>query len=128
MTQILTQLFRNVYFWKVKSINKARNLKKVLYHPTQCPNQMYFGIVWTLVAPEKVLVTLFCHFFVAFLLSQMHWISNIFEYTAKTTGGFWVSLNYPILNFKKKVCLKNVWMQHCHLLDECKKTKGSWII
>ena len=26
--------------------------------------------------------------------------------------GFWVSLNYPILNFKKTVCSKNVWMRH----------------
>ena len=28
-------------------------------------------------------------------------------------GGFWVSLNYPILHFKKTVCLKNDWMRHC---------------
>ena len=26
--------------------------------------------------------------------------------------GFWVSLNYPVLNFKKTVCPKNVWMRH----------------
>ena len=26
---------------------------------------------------------------------------------------FGVSLNYPILNFKKTVCPKNVWMRHC---------------
>ena len=28
-------------------------------------------------------------------------------------GGFWVSLNYPILNFKKTVCPKTFWVQHC---------------
>ena len=33
-------------------------------------------------------------------------------FSATTIGGFWVSLNYPILNFKKTVCPKNVWMQH----------------
>ena len=27
-------------------------------------------------------------------------------------GGFWVSINYPILNFKKTVGPKNVWMWH----------------
>ena len=46
------------------------------------------------------------------VLPQMHWTSNIFGHSATTIGGFWVSLNYPILNFKKTVCPKNVWMQH----------------
>ena len=46
------------------------------------------------------------------ILPQMHWTSNIFGHSATTIGGFWVSLNYPILNFKKTVCPKNVWMQH----------------
>ena len=29
---------------------------------------------------------------------------QIFLDTTTTIGGFWVSLNYPILNFKKTVC------------------------
>ena len=28
-------------------------------------------------------------------------------------GGFWVSLNYPIYNFKRTLCPKNFWMRHC---------------
>ena len=46
------------------------------------------------------------------ILPQIHWISNIFEHSATTIGGFCVPLNYPILNFKKTVCPKNVWMRH----------------
>ena len=49
------------------------------------------------------------------ILPQMHWALNIFGHLATTIRGFWVSLNYPILNFKKTVCPKNAWMQHCHL-------------
>ena len=37
---------------------------------------------------------------------------QIFLGTAATIGIFWVSLNYPILNFKKTVCPKNVWIRH----------------
>ena len=40
------------------------------------------------------------------ILPQNHWTSNIYRPSA---GWFWVSLNYPILNIKKMVCLKNVW-------------------
>ena len=46
------------------------------------------------------------------ILPQMHWTSNIFGHSATTIGVFWVSLNYPVLNFKKTVCPKNVWMWH----------------
>ena len=47
------------------------------------------------------------------ILPQAHWISNIFGHSSgTTTGRFWVSLNCPILNFKKTVCQKNIWMQH----------------
>ena len=42
----------------------------------------------------------------------MHRTSNIFEHSRTIIGFFWVSLYYPILNFKKNVCLKNVWMRH----------------
>ena len=45
------------------------------------------------------------------ILPKIHWTSNIFGHSATIIRDFWVSLNYP-LNFKKKVCLKNVWMQH----------------
>ena len=48
--------------------------------------------------------------------SQTHWTSNIFVHSATIIGGLGVSLNYPILNFKKMVCPKNVWIRHC-----CKK-------
>ena len=84
-------------------------------------------------APKKVLVTLFPYIFhvktkwnIVYeylktkffsrdtnILPQMHWTSNIFGPSATTIGGFWVSLNYLILNFKKMVCPKNVWIQHC---------------
>ena len=30
-----------------------------------------------------------------------------------TLGDFRLLLNYPILNFKKTVCPKNLWMRHC---------------
>ena len=33
-------------------------------------------------------------------------------------GVFWISLNYPILNFKKRVCPKNVWIRHWLLLPK----------
>ena len=46
------------------------------------------------------------------ILPQMHWTSNIFGPSAKIFGGFWVSLIYPIRNFKKTVCPKNFWLQH----------------
>ena len=45
--------------------------------------------------------------------SQTHWTSNIFVHSATIIGGLGVSLNYPILNLKKTVCPKNVWMRHC---------------
>ena len=84
-------------------------------------------------APKKVLGTLFPYIFhvkptwnIVYkylktkifsrdsnILLQMHWTSNIFQHSATIIGSFWVLLNYPILNFKKTVCPKNVWMQHC---------------
>ena len=42
------------------------------------------------------------------ILPQMHWTSNIFGHSATTIWGFCVSLNYPILDFKKTVCPGNV--------------------
>ena len=42
-----------------------------------------------------------------------------FWHSAATIGTFWVLLNYPILNFKKTVCPKNIsmwhWLSHCSL-------------
>ena len=99
-------------------------------------------------APKKVLVTLFPYIFHietksstvyenlktkilsrdTNILPQMHWTSNIFGPSATTIGVFWVSLNYPTLNFKKTVCPKNVWMQHwraiCLFASLCVNT--SW--
>ena len=42
----------------------------------------------------------------------MHWTSNIFGHSVTTIGVYWASLNYPILNFKKMVSPKNVWIRH----------------
>ena len=45
------------------------------------------------------------------ILPQMHGTSNILEHSATTIGGFWVSLNYSVLN----LCPKKVWMGHWQL-------------
>ena len=55
------------------------------------------------------------------ILPQMHWKSNIFGHSVTTTGGFWVSLNYPILNSEKTLCPKIVWMQHCIQIKTCQR-------
>ena len=47
-------------------------------------------------------------------LPQMHWTSNIFGHSVTTIEVFWASLNYSILNFKKIVCPKNIWMRHLY--------------
>ena len=47
----------------------------------------------------------------------MHWTTNIFGPSATSTGGIWVSLNYPILNFKRTVCQK---MSGCGTVTPCK--------
>ena len=97
-----------------------------------CGIQMYFGTVLVVWGVKKVLATLFPNIFhiktkwkvvhdylktntfsrYTNILPQMHRTSNIFGRSATTIRGFVVSLNYPILNFKKTVCLKNVWMLH----------------
>ena len=84
-------------------------------------------------APKKVLVTLFPYLFhvktkwnIVYkhlkteifsidtnILPQMHWTWNVFGLLATIIGGFGVWLNYLILNFKKLVCPKNVWMRYC---------------
>ena len=58
------------------------------------------------------------------ILPQMPWTSNNFGNSATTIWGFWVTLNYPILNFKKTVCPKNIWMRHCFLL--CSSIVTEW--
>ena len=40
------------------------------------------------------------------ILPQMHWTLDIFGHSATIIGGLGVSLNYPILNFKKTVFRK----------------------
>ena len=47
------------------------------------------------------------------ILPQMHGISKYFWTLSYCHWGFWVSLSYPILNLKKTVCPKDIWMQHC---------------
>ena len=91
-------------------------------------------------APQKVLVILFPYTFhvkpkwniiykylktkifsrESNILPQMHWTLNIFGHSTTIIGIFWISQNYPILNFKKTICPKNVWMQHRHLQFFCK--------
>ena len=98
---------------------------------------MYFGTVWMVCAPKticprKVLVILFPYIFhvktrlnIVYenlktkifsrdtnTLPQMQWTSNIFGHSVTTIGVFRASLNYPMLNFKKMLCPKNVWMRH----------------
>ena len=46
------------------------------------------------------------------IFPQMCWTTNIFGPSATTIGGLGLSVNYPILNFKKMVCPKKVWIQH----------------
>ena len=70
---------------------------------------MYFGTIWTLCAPKKIHSK---KFWDTSILSKMHWTSNIFGHSVATIGVFWASLNYSILNLKKIVCPKNVWMRH----------------
>ena len=83
-------------------------------------------------APKKVLVTLFPYIFYlktkwnivyeylktktfsrdTNIIPQKHWTANIFGHSVTTIERFWASLNNPILNFKKMVCPKNIWMWH----------------
>ena len=82
-------------------------------------------------APTKVLVTLFPYTFhvktnsnivykylkpKSFQETQISFPKcikhQIFLTLSYNYWGFWVSLNYPILNFKKTICPKNVWMRH----------------
>ena len=102
-----------------------------------CRIQMYFGIVWTVWASkkctQKVFVTLFSYLFYpktkwnivyenlktkifsrdTNIIPQKHWTLDFSGLSATTIGDFWVSQNYPIINFKKTVCPKTVWMRHC---------------
>ena len=52
------------------------------------------------------------------ILPQTQKTSNIFVHSTTTIGGSWVSLNYPILNVKKTVCPKSVWMRHWYSFFE----------
>ena len=47
------------------------------------------------------------------ILPRMHWTLDIFGHLTAIISGLEVSLKYPILNFKKTVYPKNVWMRHC---------------
>ena len=100
---------------------------------------MHFGTIWAVLAPKKMHPKKFlygkrifpyiihvkpkwniiykylktkCFSRDSNILPQMHWTLHIFGHSVTINGGFGVSLNYPILNFKKTVCPKNVWMRH----------------
>ena len=80
----------------------------------QCRIQMCFGTAWTVWAPKKFLYHFFHVFhlktksniFYGYLETKIFsgdiFFSNIFGPSATTIWGFWVSLNYPTLNLKKK--------------------------
>ena len=83
-------------------------------------------------SPQKFLVTLFPYIFPVktkwniacqysktkrfsrntIIFTQMHWKSNIFGTSVTTIGVFGISPNRPILNLKKTVCPKKVWIRH----------------
>ena len=88
----------------------------------QCRIQMHFGTIWTVWVPKKMHPKSSCNSYLFHIktkwnslhtlktkifsrdtniLSQMHWTSNISGPSTTTIEGFWVSINYPILNFKK---------------------------
>ena len=91
--------------------------------------QMYFGTVWTVWAPKKCF-SMYVHVIPKWnivykylktkyfsrdsnILPRMHWTLDIFGHLTTIIRGLEVSLKYPILNFKKTVYPKNVWMRHC---------------
>ena len=129
-----TPFFTEYLWWLLLNSQQLKFLvERFVPQIMQCRIQMYFGIVWMVYAPKKILVTLFPYLFHvkpkwniiyeylkrkifsrdSNILPQIHWTSNISGHSATIIGSFWVSLNYQIPNFKKKVCPKNVWMRHC---------------
>ena len=44
------------------------------------------------------------------LMIKYFWILSYNHWGEGGGGGGWISLKYPILNFKKTVYLKNIWM------------------
>ena len=77
------------------------------------PHPDDFGTVWRVGVAKKMPPKIEIFSRDKNILPLMHETSNIFGHSATTIAGFWVSLNYPILNFKKTVYPKNVWMQQC---------------
>ena len=87
---------------------------------------MYFGTVWSVWVPKKVLVTLFpykFHIKTKWNIVYKYLKTKLFEFSATIIEGFWVSLNYPILNFKKMACPKSILIWHCK-----KQHKRNWKI
>ena len=87
---------------------------------------MYFGTVWSVWVPKKVLVTLFpykFHIKTKWNIVYKYLKTKLFEFLATIIEGFWVSLNYPILNFKKMACPKSILIWHCK-----KQHKRNWKI
>ena len=69
------------------------------------------------------------------ILPQMHWTSNNFGNSAATIGGFWVLLNYLILNLSKRYVQKTsrcgtgcTGMLHCNRLDYLDTTNIGYFI
>ena len=87
---------------------------------------MYFGTVWSVWVPKKVLVTLFpykFHIKTKWNIVYKYLKTKLFEFSATIIEGFWVSQNYPILNFKKMACPKSILIWHCK-----KQHKRNWKI
>ena len=66
------------------------------------------------------------------ILSKMHWTSNIFGPSSTAIERFWVSPNYPILNFKKRYaqkmpgCSTEIAGNQCNFLLKSAQKDGKW--
>ena len=118
----------------------------ILLFVCQCHIQMYFGTIWTVWAPKKMYPKS-CNTFSIYIFHLKPKWNIVYKYlktkifsrdfpkcikyqiflgtNLKLLGGFEVSLNYLILNFKKMVCPKNVWMWHWQVMINV--TKWSFI-
>ena len=103
--QILVNCVFKQRAWLTISLLKTNHPQSLFLSHTQ----MYLGTNWIIWALRKMCPTSSTntwkqkYFQETNVLPYMHWTSNIFGHSATTIDGFWVSLNYPILNFKKKL-------------------------
>ena len=113
-------LLKLINFNKLQSYRKLDLISYDHIETSQCCIQMHFGTVWTVCArkksAQKVIVTFFLNIFhvktkwnIVYkylkLPSPNALNINIFGHSA-TFGVFELSLNYPILNFKKRYAQK----------------------